>query len=225
MTLLGIWLCGPNLGYAWSDSLIYLSGRPCGHANKMAVNGTANIVAVLAGPTDLMEPVTREVQQALSLDDLLASLPTAMRDVRPPELSRAAGTNAGHALAIGWSHRFNRLVGYQFDSWDDFTPMMANQLTVPYVHDFEHFYPEIETPDAIIQYALRQMVEMKKTLPRAGAGVLTVAKIQPDGVSVRTLYDFGTGQPLSRPKNFYDVAGEESDSPDSDTLPGENSSE
>jgi hypothetical protein len=199
MTILGMHLSpGGRSALIWCDSEFYRDEVAAGHTQKMAINVLLGVVIVGAG-NGLTNKIAAEcLQKAFNLDDFLSDLTEELRYYRK---SHPARSNTDATLAIaGWSHSFGRITGFVLCPSKDFTPIPASTFTYPVITDFASLHPE--NVGDVVGTAHAQMREVRKIIPSAGAGMLTVAEIWPDSITVRPLYDLGRGEFLRAPLAF-----------------------
>jgi hypothetical protein len=190
MTLIGIWLTGPDRGFAWADTECYDANRgfaPSRNVQKMAVNEQAR-AAVVANGCILMLDIAAEAMAATDVFDLFVDdLPRlARRDWRPIDAVPRAT-----ALAVGYSHALRRMVGFCFDSRESFRPKrVITAEASPYVAGIEALHPT--APADILPFAQSQLREIRKLYPAAGGGSVTIAEVSSDSVGLQS-FDLQTG--------------------------------
>jgi len=191
MTLIGIWLSGPDRAFAWSDSECYDANRgfvPSGHVQKIAVNHHACAAVVVMGCTLMLDIAARAMAATVVFDLFIVDLQRlARRDWYPSDGCPRAG-----ALAIGYSNVLRRMVGFSFDSREAFNPKpVITAQAFPYVSELEALHP---TDGAdILSFAQGQMREIQKLYPGAGAGSVTVACATRSTIGVES-FDLETGR-------------------------------
>ena len=188
MTLIGIW-AESDRAFAWADSECYdAAGVPSRHLQKIAVNDHA-CAAVVAMGCKLMSDIAAEAMAATVVFDLfIVDLPRfARRDWYPIDAVPRAG-----ALAVGWSRELRRMVGFCFDSRENFRPKRVFTAEgFPYISGIEALHPT--EPGDILGFAQGQMREIQKLYPAAGTGIVTVAEIRRRNVTVIS-FDLVTGR-------------------------------
>jgi hypothetical protein len=203
VTIIGMNLTsGGRSALMWCDTEYYLDEVPAGHIQKMAVNVLLNAVIVGAGTAYTNEIAAQHLRHAVNFDDLLRDLSDELRYRVNQD---AARKKIGATLAVAaWSHRFGRMVGFVLDSKMDFRWQPATSFSFPVITDFASLHPE--NVGDVVATAQAQMREVRKIIPSAGAGMLTVAEILPDMITLRPLYDLGRDEFLRAPLQFQGVA-------------------
>ena len=203
MTIIGMHLSpGGKSALAWCDSEFYRDGVPGGHTQKMAINPLLGVVIVGAGTAYTNEVAAELLRAAFNLEKLLCDL---TKDFRKLESGSTTARYTGSCLAIvGWSHALRRIVGFTIDSKSHFAPQPASTFSLPAITDFGFLHPE--TAEDVVGTTQAQMREIQKIYPSAGAGLLTVAEIRPDAITVRPIYDLGRGEFLRAPLEFRSAA-------------------
>ena len=132
-----------------------------------------------------------------------------------PGLANLLNDQAGWAanprwicISAGWSRRLGRVVGVLFEPPDFCPKYSASGFVRPYVREFEALFPA-EASD-VLPLAQSQMRTIRKSLPLAGDGFVTVAHLQRDQIAERygkseiisflisvTAFDLPTGRRLA----------------------------
>ena len=211
MSLIGISLPSSDRAFAWADTECYAAGVPSRYLQKIAVNDQAR-AAVVAMGCKLMIDIAAEAMAITEIFDLfVVDLPRlARRDWYPIDACPFAV-----ALAVGYSHALRRMVGFCFDSRENFKPKrVLTAEAFPYVSEIETLHPT--EPAEILGFAQGQMREIQKLYPLAGAGSVTIAEICRHNVAVAS-FDLVTGRAsrslpnlpaMSRAKTAPSFAGE-----------------
>jgi hypothetical protein len=200
MTILGMHLSpGGRSALMWCDTEYYQDEVAAGHVQKMAINVLLGVVIVGAGSAYTNKIAAERLQQAFNLEDLLSELSAELRHYRGSDYPSRHKTGATLAIA-GWSHKHGRIVGFVMSGSTDYSPAPASSFSLPVITDFSSLHPE--NVEDVVGTAHAQMREVRKIYPSAGAGMLTVAEIGPDAITVRPLYDLGRGEFLRAPLAF-----------------------
>jgi hypothetical protein len=188
VTIIGVHISAER-ALLWCDSEIYQNGKPIGHFPKMAVSNLAHAVVVGAGTTWTNILSAEVLTEAASLDQIVSGL---------ANIHQKTTCRDATILVAGWSHQFSHLVSFVFRGSRLYEPFMTNAFELPGIGD--HVTPE--GADDIVPIAQRQMIEIRRDIPDAGAGQLTVAQITRDAITIRPLYDLGRGEFLRAPLAF-----------------------
>jgi len=212
VTLLGTWVDEAR-ALLWCDSETYgakgtaIEGQPAGHVLKLAVNRKAGVAAALAGNVAGTRRMRNAVEFVNSFDEFSDGIATYLKAERR-ELSGEFGEYADDlpgwtCVAAGWSRRCGRMVGMAWSSSQG-RPIAERTFgyALPYVDGFYTLHPN--EPADILSLAQSQMREVRKIMPSAGEGTLTIATVRRDDITV-ALFDIPSGRPLSAlPENLAD---------------------
>lgn len=201
MTLIGAWLTEPGRAFVWCDDECYrLNGAPAGHIQKMAVNHEAEAVVVSMGDNLMIDIVAEVVPRYIIFDLLVDALAAWARQHWYPT---KRGVESALALAVGYSHRCGRFVGYELPYFDKFQPRLITTMAAwPYCTEAENLFPR--EPADLLGVAQRQMLEIQKILPQAGISNLIVAKMRRGMIGVHRLS--GAEGMLQRPLMTFEGA-------------------
>ena len=193
MTILGVHACSAARGVVWADSELYYRGLPTGGCDKISVNRYLGLVGVGSGRDAALRTVDSYVSAAVSLDLLLERLPAVLRraDWKFPGGERM---NADYAVC-GFDRRVRRVVAYAFSSADNFEQRAVRGFCLPDVRGA----PYAETADDVISAAQDQIAVLRRQLPSAVGGVLTMAVVTEAGIVRRRIWDFSRRCMLSQP--------------------------
>lgn len=204
MTVIGFHLLPGGRALAWADSEIFAEGLPSGHALKLAVNTLAGTVGIGTGLVSTLREGAELIAECLTFDEVSSRLPARLMQASRSRAEfgvAARSSEIWQAFAIvGFSHRFGRIVGTVFDDRRDFSPELAGSFLAPSIVDAD----EPQTTEAVIATAQLQLSELRRQNPGASGGVLIMAELQPDGITVRPLFDLSAGRMLRRPIEFSD---------------------
>lgn len=192
MTVLGAFLPDHDHAVLWADSAVFrwnntATGR---HARKLATNNLARTLGAGAGWSDLAQVGDDLVHRAKSFDGAVEQLPEllrreaskAIRVSRPDPASFASSTY----LLTGYSEAAGRTLLCHLDAAAFFVPVVGVLELAPALE-----LPPRPTCEAdVLELAQLQMTELRRGVPEAGSGHLTVALLSPEGISLRTFRDF-----------------------------------
>lgn len=193
MTILGYQIASDHRATVWTDSETYSPDYvPAGHVSKMALNPLAVSAFVGTGYTWILKRAREHFAHCRTLNETLLELPGVLRGlVQGMEPERLRPTPLQNSVCVvGFCHRSRRMAGFVLDEAAMFEPMPAREVVMPGVDD-----PLCEDVHSVISTAQRQVAALK--LPVSGS--LLVGRLDPTGVSVSQIFDFGRGVQLRRP--------------------------
>jgi hypothetical protein len=200
VTVLGFHVEAPHRAFAWCDSEVFAEEDvPTGDKLKLAVNSLAACVIVGTGRWGPFRDVADDLLLYQTFDEAIAALPQAMRRASRAfsalEIAARAPLRSQLFAAVGFSHRYGRIVGASFNLADDFEPIFPrNSLTSPDINGAAHVLDE----HSAISAAHNQLAELKASLPAATGGALVLAEVTPGGVRCGPIFDFRAGKMLGR---------------------------
>ena len=211
MTLIGTWI-EFDRAWIWANSEAYrrslggedeiywrpddpdrhLAGHPLGHHLKIAINKNAGFAAVGMGESVGNRRIAEALAFAVSFDEFADGLPRYLMGYAEDRVEYWGVWPRWTCAAVGWSRRFNRIVGAVFDYQTRFTPAYTSfGFSRPQAREFDTLQPTV--PSDILGYAQQQMRLVQQRSPLAGEGIVTIAQLDRGGVSV-TAFDIVTGR-------------------------------
>ncbi|MEA2754275.1 MAG: hypothetical protein QOJ54_564 [Aliidongia sp.] len=191
-------------GYAIAaadDEISDPDGRPAGRFCKIAVNGLAGTIGLGTGRLPLLRAGHAVVMEGASFDEILAALPAPLRQA----VRELAGIEAGARAPlirsayciVGFSHRYGRIVAAVLEGRREFEPELVSGFSAPAVD-----HAGVVDTDSAIAAAQQQQLLLRQQNPMTAGGILTIARIDADGVHVRPVFDLRAGKALRRPADL-----------------------
>lgn len=193
MTILGYQIASAHRATVWTDSETYSGDRtPAGHVSKMAVNPLAVSVLVGTGYLWLLKRAHECLIDCKTFNEALLELPEVLRGavqaMNPDGLGPAPLKST--VCVVGFCHRSRRMAGFVLDEASMFEPTPVREVVMPRVDA-----PLCEDIHSVISTAQRQVAALKWRV----SGALLVGRLEPTGVGVSQIFDFGRGVQLRRP--------------------------
>jgi hypothetical protein len=135
MTIGGLWSDhAGRRGYVWCDSEIYSAQHdPAGEACKLSVNAIARTAGTGCGHRAGNAAANEALYKVTSLDAAMQVLPDVL-DRAYRDADRENGRSICFGL-LGFSYRYNRLIGYQFPIAGHFLPRLCRCAAWPEIPD------------------------------------------------------------------------------------------
>jgi hypothetical protein len=186
MTLIGAWFDGRDRGYVWADSECYFDGQPDGHVQKLFVNKETGVAGCGTGTVSMMDSLKMVLVETepVPFDRVVRRLCSHLRQEHAAahnlRLNKIAEAMEGWKFIVaGWSERLFRIAVLHADA--NYEPQFAERVAAsPYISELKDFSPSA-TGD-FLPIARAQMHCIKRQIPGAGAGTLTVARLFRGGV-------------------------------------------
>ena len=183
MTIMGMH-CRADRAMAWVDSETFQNGCPAGFIEKLAVNHRARIIGIGAGRAMIAAAADDAALKAGSLDALIVDLPSVLRRAVVDVSTHSQSAPRCTYSLVGWSRRFGRLVCHRFDE-PAYAAELVSTITLPHLDEVLAMGPE--QPEDIIGVAQQQLAELRRRLPEATGGTLSIALMTRDQITVRKL--------------------------------------
>ncbi len=193
MTILGYQIASAHRATVWTDSQTYSEDwTPAGHVSKMAVNPLAVSVLVGTGYLWLLKRARDCLIDCKTFNEALLELPEVLRgavqamnpDWLGPEPLQST------VCVVGFCHRSRRMAGAILAERSRFEPAPAREFVTPRVDA-----PSCEDVHSVISTAQHQVAALKLPV----SGTLLLGRLEPTGVSVSQVFDFGRDRQLRRP--------------------------
>lgn len=159
--------------------------EPQGHISKMSVNNLLFAVTVATGTGLTLRIAGGLLQVARSTAALVEDLEAELR--KQDERSTV--------VLVAWSQRQSRFASFVFAHGRNYVPMLTTSVVLPAIDELT----SLEYAEDVVSTARKQMVEIKREIPRAGKGMLTVAELTPEAITIRPMFDFGKDAAISAP--------------------------
>jgi hypothetical protein len=188
MTIIGITMPTPEKALVWADTMTFVAGAPHGHVAKLIVNPTARIIGTGCGWGNLQDRLAIAVTLAISLDDLIETLPGKLRRESASIADRRldpASFIENTCIVVGLSKRFGRLVGYVLEAAAYFEPHLVSNFCAP--HSDELAPMAAQTLDDVRGLAQQQIFDLRRSMGFAISGEVIAAVLTPDGCTTETL--------------------------------------
>jgi hypothetical protein len=186
MTVLGFHVTNARQAVAWADTELYCDGEPRGETAKLAVNALLGVMAAGTGNLTMIRAGANVVHTAASLGEILERLPGALRSDCPvPPLTGAA------FFIIAHSGRLGSLVGWVCAAERDFIPMFTRAWCSPQIDEQQLIVTDVYTA---LSVATAQLSTLRRTVPAARGGALTIAALNDGCVEISPAIDCVTGK-------------------------------
>jgi hypothetical protein len=199
LTCCGYNVIAPELGIVWADTELYAEGVPSRHRSKLSANAVGAIVGGGTGLVGFLREAEELVADALSFDQVVVDLPNrlarAARDLVEHRIA-AASTHQVY-FACGWSHQMGRILGAVFHAARNFAPVIALSFSAPAVE-----VGDVDGAEAVVAACQQQMLLVQQRNPRAGDGVICMARLTPSSITARPIFDLAAGRMVRRPFKF-----------------------
>jgi hypothetical protein len=202
MTIIGFSVT-PDTALVWGDTNYFwslnedreekrhLAGKLLGQHLKIAINERSCMVAVGAGDVGGNDRIRKATEFADSFDHLCSGLPVFLMGGALDRFDACDEWPPWICAAVGWSRRFNRMMGAVFHNSAEFSARYATEYSAPYVSEIGSLNPH--DPADILGLVQAQSRHIQRSYPLAGAGTVTIAQLRRSGVNV-TSYDLVTGR-------------------------------
>ncbi len=188
-------LAGPNDALLFTDTEIWNGGEAAPFLNvpKMSTNAMICAAGCGCGFSNMHVDAESALRRATEFDTVLATMSAGFRkasvscaksfDNEPDTFARQ------FYVAAGWSHRYGRMLAYEFGSAGFFTPTLVTRVMRPAIDVPETWKPA--NGAEILWAARQQMAELRKSgLTGAGTGPLSIVHLQRDRMHVQVVPDF-----------------------------------
>jgi hypothetical protein len=191
MTILGCLLVDRDRAIIWSDTEIFVGTEPTGHSAKVFVN-CLGFCVLGCGSLVLARAAEEICAAAMTLDEVVDKMPRALRaiaaKIAPNQRDYYWFANAT-VIAVGFSDRLNRLMGFRFSGTNFLSPVMTSRVVMPSSDVIGEAWGVHRVEDAV-RVARQQMVVLREALPTAHGGALTVVELRRDCVGLQVFRDF-----------------------------------
>ena len=190
MTICGYRLTGQYEAIAWADSGIYRDGAPAGDACKMMSNPLATLISFGSGGLPELRDANRMLHECNDLEEALLRIPAGLRRGRQEEVanrSMRSALAASRFAIVGMNHKLDRVQGYVLRPDDNFSPVPARAFCSPHI---DGAAMSIANEQDAVRVARAQFNYVRREIPTAAGGSLTLARFSGEQIKVWSLPDF-----------------------------------
>ena len=191
MTILGV-VAERDRILAWSDTEVFLDGKSHRHAAKLLLN-SLGFFTVGHGAAFLAREAASVIVDASSLDEAVAQMPARLRKMAAKLATVDCRDETWFfdqlVVAAGYSERHERMLAYRFGPGTFLEPVIATRVIAPSDDALGEAFGVHNVRD-VPAFARQQMLLLRKHLPDASGGALTVLEVRPNIMTVHTFPDF-----------------------------------